>query len=67
MKSLLGLIELGVLTWGIIAFWGTPWSIAALVWIILDICVACYFVGKRHSKPADTASSIFADYFKDNK
>ena len=47
LRGLLGLAELSIFVWGIITFWNTPWSIAALVYVCLCVLVAMFEVGKE--------------------
>lgn len=47
MRFILGFLEIAILVWGIVECWGTPWSIAALVWLLFDICLAFYLTGKQ--------------------
>lgn len=64
MRTLLGLIELGVQVWGIIAFWGTAWSITMLVFLSLSILLAVYVAGKQQANEA-VAKEIVNNLFKE--
>lgn len=42
------MLTVGILIWGIIAFWGTTWATWALVCLILKLMWAAYKVGKEN-------------------
>lgn len=47
MRTFLGFLQIIVTIWGIIAFWGTPWSIVALIILAIELLVATYLTGKQ--------------------
>lgn len=48
-----GLIELIVEVWGIISFWGSPWSIITLIMLIVNVLAVTYMVGKQQAEATE--------------
>lgn len=79
MSLALGIIELGLLVWGMFLLWGTPWATTVLVWFFFNFCTACYVAGQKsrtHTRElaekmfkdqSEKQESIFSTFFKNNK
>lgn len=58
MRTILGFCEIAILVWGIVECWGTPWSVAALVWLFVDICIAFYYTGKHRQQKQELQNAL---------
>lgn len=74
MALLLGLIALGVEVWGIIAFWGTSWSITSLVLLGISVLRSTFAAGaeiatkENNNLPEEKPTeSVFTSFFKKDK
>lgn len=66
-KTFLGLSEIMLLIAGIIIFWGEPWSIVTLIFLIADVCYAAYLVYKENKAKQeleDATDDLMTEIFK---